>query len=173
MATHTAGTTRARVATPVGAVRDQRPPTKRSPQGRRARRAAFNVLALLRRGATVGLVLGVVSLFVAGVVEQRWKEAQLHEQVAMEQAELRAAEERQAALKEELAATSDDARRAWVEMAARRHLNLAYPGETVYLVNWTAPPAGSAPPAQAAPETAAPPATESKWQRFWHLLVGE
>ena len=90
-----------------------------------------------------------------------------------EQAELRVAEERQAALKQELAATSDEARRAWVEMAARRHLNLAYPGETVYLVNWTEPPAGMAPAAQPAPETDAPPATESKWQRFWHLLVGE
>jgi hypothetical protein len=121
----------------------------------------------------VGLVLGVVALFVAGVVEQRWKEAQLRDQVATEQAELRAAEERRAALKDELAATSDEARRAWIEMAARRHLNLAYPGETVYLVNWTEPPAGSAPAAQAAPETAAPPATESKWQRFWHFLIGE
>lgn len=173
MATRTAGAPRAQTVTPVGAVRDQRPPAKRSPQGRRARRAAVNVLALLRRGAMVGLVLGVVTLFVAGVVEQRWKEEQLRAQVAVEQAELRVAEERQAALKQELAATSDAARRAWVEMAARRHLNLAYPGETVYLVNWTEQAAESAPAAEPASETASPPATESKWQRIWHFLVGE
>lgn len=180
MATRTAGTPRARAITPVGVGRGERPTTKQSPTPkqapprRKARRTAGNALALLRRGATVGVVLGVVALFAAGVVEQRWKESQLRAQVATEQAELRAAEERQAKLKDELAATSDEAKRAWVESAARRQLGLSYPGETVYLVNWTEPPAGAAPAAQpAAEETATPAAPESKWQRVWHLLVGE
>jgi cell division protein FtsB len=130
------------------------------------------MVGLLRRGAMVGVVLGVVALFAAGLVEQRWKESQLREQVAAEQAELRVAEERQAVLKEELAATSDEARRAWIEMTARRQLNLAYPGETVYLVNWTEPPAGTTAAAQPTPEAEAPE-SKSNWQKVWHFLVGE
>ncbi|MFN8516003.1 MAG: hypothetical protein U0841_26140 [Chloroflexia bacterium] len=96
MATRTTGTPRAQAVTPVGVGRGERPtakqsPTKQAPPRRKARRTAGNALALLRRGATVGVVLGVVALFAAGVVEQRWKESQLRAQVATEQAELRAA----------------------------------------------------------------------------------
>ena len=175
MATRAAGTTRAQVATPVGARRDPRPPAKRPPPRSRsgARRFAITALGLLRRGAIFGVALAVLALFAAGVVEQRWKEAQLREQVAAEQAILRAAEERNAALKAQLAATSDEARRAWVEATARRHLNLAYPGETVYLVNWTAPPVQ--PAAQHAPEAAPSPqpADEPNWRRWWRVLTGE
>jgi cell division protein FtsB len=166
MATRTAGTPRERAATPVGVARGDRSPVRRAPQGRPARRAAFGALRLLRRGATLALVIGVLSLFAAGVVEQRWKESQLREQVAAEQAELQAAQARQAALKEELAGTSDEA-------TARRQLNLAYPGETVYLVNWTPPPGGAVPSAQPVAEAAEPVATKSTWQKVWHFLVGE
>jgi cell division protein FtsB len=173
MATRTAGTPRAQAATPVGVGRGQRSAGKPAPQRRKTRRAAFNVLGLVRRGAMVGLILGVVALFAAGVVEQRWKESQLRAQVATEQAELRVAEEKQAKLNDQVAATSSEAQRAWVEATARRNLSLAYPGETVYLVNWTDPPAGSALAAQPAPEATATPEHESKWQRVWHLLVGE
>jgi cell division protein FtsB len=173
MATRTAGTPRERAATPVGVARGERSPVRRVPQGRPARRAAYGALRLLRRGATVALVIGVLSLFAAGVVEQRWKESQLREQVAAEQAELQAAQARQAALKEELAGTSDEAQRAWVEATARRQLNLAYPGETVYLVNWTPPPGGAVPSAQPVAAATEPVATKSTWQKVWHFLVGE
>jgi cell division protein FtsB len=171
MATRTAGTPRAQAATPVG--RGERAAAKHAPSRRKARRAALNVLALVRRGALVGLILGVVALFAAGVVEQRWKESQLRAQVAAEQAELRVAEEQQAKLKDELAGSSDEAKRAWVETTARRQLSLAYPGETVYPVNWTEPPAGAAPTEQPAAEATPTPTPESKWQRFWHLIAGE
>jgi cell division protein FtsB len=173
MATRSVGTPRVQAVAPVGVGRGERPSATRAPQRRKARRAALNGLALLRRGALVGLVLGVVALFAAGVVEQRWKESQLQAQVAAEQAELRTLEERQAKLKDELAAASDEAKRAWVEATARRQLNLAYPGETVYLVNWTPPPGGASPAAQAAPEVATKPESTSKWERVWHFLVGE
>lgn len=119
----------------------------------------------------VGLALAVLGLFAAGVVEQRWKEAQLRGQVAAQQAALQVAAERNAALKADLAATNDEARRAWVETAARRQLNLAYPGETVYLVNWTEPATRPAPAEQAAPQ-AATPAAEPNWRRWWRVLSG-
>ena len=145
----------------------------RPPRRRRARRVALNVVGLLQRGVMIGLALAVLGLFAAGVVEQRWKEAQMRNQVAAQQAEVHSAAERNAALKADLAATSDEARRAWVESAARRQLNLAYPGETVYLVNWTEPAASPAPVAEAAPQ-AAPPAApaESNWRRWWRVLSG-
>lgn len=128
---------------------------------------------LLRRGLMVGLALALIGLFAAGVVEQRWKGARLGEQVAAAQADLDALKERNAALRAELAASSDESRRAWVESAARRQLNLAYPGETVYLVNWTEPPAAPGPPpaTEAAPPPAPPPA-EPNWRRWWRLIAG-
>lgn len=172
MATRAAGTPRPQTAAPVGARRAPRPPAPRPPRRRGA--GAFAVAAaLLRRGAMFGLALAVLALFVAGVVEQRWKEARLREQVAAQQAILRDAEARRDALKAQLAATSDEARRAWVEATARRQLNLAYPGETVYLVNWTAPPAK--PAASPAPEaTPAPqPAAEPGWRHWWRMLTGD
>ena len=143
----------------------------RPPQRRRVRRVAINAIGLLRRGLMVGLALAVLGLFAAGVVEQRWKEAQLRGQVAAQQAALQVAAERNAALKADLAATNDEARRAWVETAARRQLNLAYPGETVYLVNWTEPATRPAPAEQAAPQ-AATPAAEPNWRRWWRVLSG-
>lgn len=172
MATRATGATRPQVVTPVGARHATRPPAKRPPKRRGARTFALSAAGLVRRGAMFGLALAVLALFAAGVVEQRWKEARLREQVAAEQATLRAAEERREALKVQLTATSDEARRAWVEATARRQLNLAYPGETVYLVNWTDPPAR--PAAQQAPEAApsAPPADEPAWRRWWRALAG-
>ena len=172
------GATRTSTVTPIKAQAAQvgRGASPRPPQRRQARRIAINVVALLRRGLMVGLALAVLSLFVAGVVEQRWKEAQLRDQVAAQQAEVQVAADRNATLKDELAATSDEARRAWVESSARRQLNLAYPGETVYLVNWTEPATKPASAAQAAPQ-ASPPATptapaESNWRRWWRVLSG-
>ena len=172
MATRAAGTPRAQAVTPVGARRATRPPTKRPPQRRGARRFALATVGFLRRGAIFGVAVAVLLIFAAGVVEQRWKEAQLREQVAAEQAVLDAAKERNAALKAQLAATSDEARRAWVEATARRELNLAYPGETVYLVNWTEPPTKpAAQPAQEAAPTPEP-SEEPNWRRWWRVVTG-
>lgn len=134
------------------------------------------LLAIGRRGLVLGLALAVLIAFVAGTVEQRWKEMRLRDQVAAQNASLDAAQERNAQLRAQLADTDPDAYRAWVEATARRQLNLGYPGETIYLVNWTAPPPGAAPnaaptpPAEAA--TPAPPA-EANWRKWLHLLVGE
>ena len=174
MATRAAGTPRTQTVTPVGARRDPRPPAKRegARPKRGARRAALSAVGFLRRGAIFGVAVAVLLIFAAGVVEQRWKEAQLREQVAAEQAILDAAKERNAALKAQLAATSDEARRAWVEATARRQLNLAYPGETVYLVNWTEPPAKpAAQPAQEAAPTPGP-SEEPNWRRWWRVIAG-
>lgn len=172
MATSTAKLSRAQAATPVGARRAGRPPAQRpSPGG--PRRFAATAAGMLRRGAMFGVALAVLALFAAGVVEQRWKEAQLREQVAAEQATLRVAQERNEQLKAQVAATSDAARRAWVEATARRQLNLAYPGETVYLVNWTDPPAKptAKPATEAAPSPQ--PADDPTWRRWWRVLTGE
>ena len=169
------GATRTPSVTPIKtqATRVGRGAAPRPPQRRRARRVALGAVALLRRGLVVILALAILGLFAAGVVEQRWKEARLRDQVAAQQGELQAAADRNAALKEELAGTSDEARRAWAESAARRELNLAYPGETVYLVNWTDPAAKPAPAAQPAPQSTPPAApAESNWRRWWRILSG-
>lgn len=134
-------------------------------------------LAVGQRVLVVGLALAVLAAFAAGTVEQRWKAARLRDQVTARQAALATAQARNAALKSELASANPDAYRAWVETTARHELNLAYPSETVYLVNWTDPAATPtpAPAASAGSPPATPPAPtppEPNWQRWLRLLTG-
>jgi cell division protein FtsB len=127
----------------------------------------------------LGLAATVLIAFVAGVVEQRWKEEALRAQVEAGAAEVRASEARNGELRRQLAASDPDAYRAYVEDVARRQLNLGYPDETVVLVSWNDPPPGAnqgtttptAAPAAAPSESHARPATN--WQRWWRFLTGE
>src|SRR5262245_39572534 len=82
-----------------------------------------------RRGLVLGLALAVLIAFVAGTVEQRFKEMRLRDQVAAQNAALQAAQQRNAQLRAQLAEADPDAYRAWVEATARRQLKLGYPGE--------------------------------------------
>ena len=140
------------------------------------------VLALGQRGIVVALAIAVLVAFAAGIFEQRWKEQQLRQQVAAQEATLRAAEEQNARLRAQLAESDPNGYRAWVEATARRQLNLGYAGETIFLVNWqaapsTAPAANAAPTASGTsgkqtPAPAAPPA-EPHWRKWLHLFFGE
>lgn len=122
----------------------QRPRTsERQPLATRERaiqleRAFLWFLALGQRGLLVGLALAVLIAFAAGTLEQRWKEQQLQQQVATQQAKLQATESLNVQLRSQLAANDPAGYRTWVETTARRQLNLGYPGETIYLVNWSA-----------------------------------
>jgi cell division protein FtsB len=133
------------------------------------------LVAIGRRGLVIALTLVVLVAFAAGTVEQRWKEMQLRDQVAAQNAALQAAQERNAKLRAQLADSDPDAYRAWVEATARRQLNLGYPGETIYLVNWSDPPPGASPAASPAAEAAPAPAPrpEANWRKWLHMLVGE
>jgi len=133
-------------------------------------------LAVGQRALVIGLALAVLAAFAAGTVEQRWKEARLRDQVAARQAALATAQARNATLKGALSSANPAAYRAWVETTARHELNLAYSDETVYLVNWTDPPATPTPaPAASAgapPATLPPAPPEANWQRWLRLLAG-
>lgn len=134
---------------------------------------AGRALGLGQRALVIGLSLIVLVAFAAGIVEQRWKEATLRAQVAERSVALRAAEERNRQLHQQLAASDPDAYRAYVEDTARRQLSLGYPDETVVLVNWTEPPGGV--PTPTSPTTPPPAASrgEPNWQRWLRLLRGE
>ena len=146
----------------------------------RAFRIPHSALEAGQRTLVLGLALVVLAAFAAGTVEQRRKEGALREQVAAQTADLRAAERRNADLSAQLAAADPGAYRAYVEATARRKLNLAYPNETVVLVNWGDPPPPPAddPPAAspAAPAraggSAATPGAEPNWKRWLRLLAG-
>ncbi len=144
--------------------------------GFRVPRSAF---AMAQRAIVLGLSATVLIAFVAGVVEQRWKEEALRAQVEAGAVELRAAEARNEELRRQFAASDPDAYRAYVEDVARRQLNLGYPDETVVLVSWNDSPPGAqqvtttpaARPAAALPENEARPATN--WKRWLRFLRGE
>src|SRR3954453_23240770 len=108
-----------------------------SPKPRGRPRPSGSLRGLLVRLLPIGLALGVLAAFAIGTFEQRVRERQLRDQVAAQQATLDAARQRNADLRAQLAASDPDAYRAWFEDTARRQLNLGYPGETIYLVNWT------------------------------------
>ncbi len=134
------------------------------------------IVAIGRRGIVVGLALAVLVAFAAGTIEQRWKEGQLRDQVAAQQASLQAAEARNAQLRGQLAESDPEAYRAWVEATARRQLNLGYSGETIFLVNWhdaPAPAASAAPTPAAQTVAASPPPAEAHWRKWLRLIAGE
>lgn len=138
------------------------------------------MLALGQRGIVVALAIAVLIAFTAGIFEQRWKEQQLREQVAAQEAALRATAEQNARLRGQLAENDPTAYRAWVEATARRQLSLGYAGETVFLVNWQAAPAPVGAATTAAPKESSPqatstaaPAAEPHWRKWLRLLVGE
>lgn len=137
------------------------------------------LLAIGRRGIVFVLALAVLIVFTAGVFEQRWKEQQVQAQVAAQRASLQAAETRNAQLQGQLAESDPAAYRAWIEDTARRQLNLGYGGETIFLVNWTAPaatPTAAAAPTPSAPTTAATvaqPRSEAHWRQWLRLIFGE
>jgi cell division protein FtsB len=148
---------------------------ERTSRGEALEHGLLWLVAIGRRGLVIALALVVLVAFAAGTVEQRWKEVQLRDQVTAQNAALQVAQERNAKLRAQLADSDPDAYRAWVEATARRQLNLGYPGETIYLVNWTDPPPGtspaSSPAAGAAPAPA--PRPEANWRKWLRLLVGE
>ena len=145
----------------------------------RVRQVPRSAFALAQRAIVLGLSATVLIAFVAGVVEQRWKEGALRAQVEAGAGEVRAAEARNDELRRQLAASDPDAYRAYVEDVARRQLNLGYPDETVVLVSWSDPPPGAnqAPTTSPATSATAPPENEARpatnWRRWWRFLVGE
>ena len=177
-------------ATPKGAARPQRRGAaatgKRTPRrslgepgGSRAslEEGFLWLLAIGRRGIVVVLALAVLIIFTAGVFEQRWKERQVQAQVAAQQASLEAAQARNAQLQGQLAESDPAAYRAWVEDTARRQLSLGYAGETIFLVNWTAPTTGSIAspmPTPVVATTVAPqPQGEAHWRQWLRLIFGD
>lgn len=136
------------------------------------------LLAIGRRGIVVVLALAVLIIFTAGVFEQRWKERQVQAQVAAQQASLEAAQARNAQLQGQLAEADPAAYRAWVEDTARRQLSLGYPGETIFMVNWTTPTTnGAAPSPTPTPVSTTATATQSQgeahWRQWLRLIFGD
>ncbi len=165
---------------PVGGPAPGRSPQRR-PAGKAGRRTRAELLehrfllllAIGRRGLLLGLALAVLVAFIAGTVEQRWKESQLREQVAAQEAMLQVAERRNADLRAQLADADPVVYRAWVEAAGRRQLNVGYPGETIYLVNWTGSAPGAAPAPGISPPPIPPPARpEANWRKWWRMVRG-
>jgi cell division protein FtsB len=161
--------------------RGQRRAVARAAAERRPRRlglAALHVsratLHVAQRALVIGLALAVLALFVAGIAEQRWKEAGLRREVAAQTAQLDASRQRNDALRGKLAAASPAAYRAYVEDTARRQLNLGYPDETTVLVQWHDPPGAATP--TAAPPSPAPaasaPRTATNWRAWLDFLLG-
>lgn len=167
---------------PAGGPVPGRSPQRR-PAGKAGRRTRGELLehrflfglAIGRRGLLLGLALAVLVAFIAGTVEQRWKESQLREQVAVQEATFQVAERRNADLRAQLADADPVAYRAWVEAAGRRQLNVGYPGETIYLVNWTAPAPGAAPApmVNSAPVMPSQARPEANWRKWWRMVRGE
>lgn len=151
-----------------------------APAGQRPRRVASlrggsrRLLSLGQRVLVVGLTLGILIAFLAGLAEQRWKEQGLRAEVAAGAAQLQTAEARNRELRGQLAAASPAAYRAYVEDTARRQLNLGYPDETVGLVNWSDPPAGAAPTPPPQPPAARPAGpAEPNWKQWLRLFFGQ
>ncbi len=167
----------------LGAVAATRKPAPRRPLGapgglRASLEQGFLwLLAIGRRGIVVVPAVAVLIIFTAGVFEQRWKEQQIQAQVAAQQAILEAAQARNAQLQGQLAESDPAAYRAWVEDTARRQLNLGYAGETIFLVNWTAPAisatASTAPGPAVASTTATQPQGEAHWRQWLRLIFGD
>src|SRR5438067_6537640 len=135
------------------------------------RLAAGLTLAVGQRLLVFALALAVLAAFVAGIVEQRWKERALRDEVDARRTALQAAEARNASLRDRLAASNPEAYRAYVEDVARRQLNLGYPDETVVLVAWNDPPGGGA-PAPAVATAPALPRPAPGWKRWLHAILG-
>lgn len=190
-------TTRPRGATaPQGQQQRQRRPRATAATGARrdfgvsgGSRASFEhailwLLAVGRRGIVVVLALAVLTVFTAGVFEQRWKEQRLQAQVAAQRVSLQAAEARSAQLQSQLAESDPAAYRAWVEDTARRQLNLGYSGETVFLVKWATPaatPTSATVPTASVPTASAPTTgatapqrqREAHWRQWLRLIFGD
>lgn len=132
-------------------------------------------LALGKRLLGAGLTALVLLLFVGGLAEQRWKEEDLRAQVARQQELVAATEARSAELRDRLAAVNPDAYRTAIEATARRQLGLAYPNETIVLVNWIEPAQGAGAPAT--PDVALPPAppppSPPNWTRWLSFFRGK
>lgn len=141
-----------------------------------ALRVSRSTLHAVQRALVIGLALAVLALFVAGIAEQRWKEAGLRREVAAQTAQLDAARQRNDALRGKLAAASPAAYRAYVEDTARRELNLGYPDETTVLVQWHDAPGGAAATPTAASPSPAPaaaaPRTATNWHAWLDFLLG-
>lgn len=132
-------------------------------------------LALGKRLLGAGLTGLVLLLFVGGLAEQRWKEEALHDQVTRQQELVAATEARNAELRDRLSEVNPDAYRTAIEATARRQLGLAYPNETIVLVNWITPAQGAG--AQATPQAAGPavpfPPHVPNWTRWLHFFQGK
>lgn len=143
-----------------------------SPSGPVAR---ARYLALGKRLLGAGLTGLVLLLFVGGLAEQRWKEEALREQVTRQQELVAATEARSAELRDRLSEVNPDAYRTAIEATARRQLGLAYPNETIVLINWIAPAQGAGGPAT--PDTAGPaaptPPHVPNWTRWLHFFLGK
>lgn len=140
----------------------------------RVRRDRSWYLAFTKRLLGAGLTVLVLLLFAGGLAEQRWKEEALRAQVARQQEQVSTIEARTAELRDRLAADNPAGYRTAIEAAARRQLGLAYPQETVLLVQWV-DPAGrptATPPGDPTTPAAPPPPTPPNWTRWLRFLLG-
>ncbi|MFN3337052.1 MAG: FtsB family cell division protein [Thermomicrobium sp.] len=119
----------------------------------------------LRNAVVVALSFAIALYFVVAFGQQAWRARQLETQVAERRVALAELVTERDALARQLSQLEGDAYRAYVERTARRELNLAYPGETVLLVQWreTTP---AAPPATPTPL----PTVEPNWARWLDVL---
>jgi cell division protein FtsB len=112
------------------------------------------------------LAFGVTLYFVVAFGQQAWKARQLEAQVAARRQVLAALQQEHDQLAAELERYVTGDYRTYVEHTARRELNLAYPGETVAIVRWHAPPT----PVLQTPPPASQPAHRPNWRRWLELL---
>lgn len=102
--------------------------------------ALSNWLGPIRGRLMIAFVLIVGMYFVLSFGEQAWRERELQAEVAQRQDEITELEAERDDLEEQISEFQTDRYHTYVEQVARRDLSLAYPGETVLLVRWSAPP---------------------------------
>jgi cell division protein FtsB len=122
----------------------------------------------LRGRIMAGVVLLIGLYFVLAFGEQAWHARELEAEVAARLSDLTALQQEREALRQQLGVYNSEAYAGYVEQAARRDLNLAYPEETVLLVRWNEPPA---PPLHGDPDTSLQPRPERNWEKWRAILL--
>ncbi len=121
--------------------------------------------AWLRSVLLAGLGVAIALYFVVAFGQQAWRARELEAQVAEQRRALAAIVAERDARAQELSELEGTHYRAYVEQAARRELNLAYPGETVLLVHWRA---SSSP--VVTPTPVPTPTLRPNWLRWLEIL---
>lgn len=119
----------------------------------------------LRGRLMVAFILIVGMYFVLAFGEQAWRSRELDAEVASRHAEVTVLQSRRDNLQTQVANFRTERYNTYVEQVARRDLNLAYPGETVFLVRWNPAPEES-PVEETEPERSEPVPNWRQWLDF-------